>query len=93
MISSTLIFPLALTINKSIHIASDNACAYLWLTCFLLRSALLQTNKIGIFSQTNDDICFTHTAIELNEFLLSTLNTRIIPVTELYNDGKIILKF
>ena len=85
--------PLALTIKRSIDIASDKACAYLWLTCFLVRSALLHTSKIGIFSPTNDDICLIQTAIELKEFLLSTLKTRIIPVTELYNDGSIILKF
>lgn len=31
--------------------------------------------------------------MELNEFLLSTENTNNTPITELYNDGIISLKF
>lgn len=83
IVSSMLIYFLALAITISILIASDKAWASLWLTCFLSKSALLQTNMIGIFSGANVSICFIQTATELNEFLLSTENTNNTPITEL----------
>lgn len=93
IVSSMLIYFLALTITISMFIAYDKAWAYRWLTCFLMRSALLQTRIMGIFYGANVSICFIHTATELKEFLLSTENTNNTPITELKSEGMISLKF
>lgn len=93
IVYSIFIFFLALTIIRSILIAYDRACAYLWLTCFLFRSALLHTRMIGKFYNANVSICFIHTATELKEFLLSTENTSSTPITELYKEGRSSLIF
>ena len=88
-----LICFLALTITISMLIASDKAWAYRWLTCFFMRSALLQTKIIGIFYGAKVSICFIQTATELKEFLLSTENTNKTPITEPYKLGSKSLKF
>lgn len=56
--------------------------ASLSLTCFLTRSALLQTSTMGMFYAAKVLICFIQMATELNDYLLSTLNIKMMAVAD-----------